>query len=539
MDQIQSLSPSSCVLAYRLEELSKSKAKDIFIVYEDGNVWTYSHTHSLACQFGRVLIDSGLTVGDRFLVWMPNDWRALQAYFGCSAAGASFVAINTAYKGKLLEHVIENSKAASMLVHPDLLPRLIGINLGNLKRIYTDLKGGSEHAGTLSDHGIHVVDWNAFTQASADDLPVRGLHPWTEQSICYTSGTTGPSKGVLSSYLHMHTMGKECLPDLTPGDRAVVSLPLFHVGGTLFITGAMAAGSSIAFFSSFNTKTFLPLCKQMDATVCILLGTMAGYLIGQQASPSDIEHSLRLAMVVPLTQDSAVLKQRFGFDVYTLFNMSEVSSPIRSELNPSVRGACGRLRSGVEARIVDEFDCAVPTGTVGELVLRMAMPWTTSHGYNNMPDATARAWRNGWFHTGDAFRSDSEGNYFFVDRTKDAIRRRGENISSFEVESEVLSHEAVLDAAAVGIANEISEEDVLVAVVVKPDMCITPKELVDYLVPRLPHFMIPRYVRFVDVLPKTSTSKVEKHVLRHQGVTAETWDAEKHGVRFKRETFSA
>lgn len=539
MTEIALPAAQQCVLAYQLEDLALSRPQDVFIVHEDETAWTYRRTFELACRFGRVLVDAGLRIGDRFLVWMPNDWRALQSYFGCSTAGASFVGINTAYRGKLLEHVIQNSGASMMLAHPDLVPRLQDAALGGLKRIYTDLHACAEFVHALEARGLELHSWDEFVQASPEGLPVRGLMPWSEQSICYTSGTTGPSKGVLSSYLHMHTMGKECLPDIVETDRVLVVLPIFHVGGTLFITGAVAAGASIALLRSFNTKTFLPLCKQLEATVCILLGTMAGFLTGQPESPADREHSLRLVMVLPLAQDARLLKARFGFDVFTVFNMSEISAPIRSGLNPTVRGAAGTLRLGVQARIVDEFDCPVPDGSVGELTLRTDVPWTISHGYNSMPEATAKAWRNGWFHTGDAFRRDAEGNYFFVDRTKDAIRRRGENISSFEVEAEVAAHEAVLEAAVVGVPNEVSEEDVLVIVALKPDAQLDPSQLIEFLVPRMPHFMVPRYVRIVEALPKTPTAKVEKHLLRDQGITGDTWDRERAGIQIKREVLSS
>ena len=244
-------------------------------------------------------------------------------------------------------------------------------------------------------------------------------------------------------------------------------------------------------------------------------------------------------MILPLNEDSRLFRERFGFDVFTVFNMSEISCPIRSDDNPSERGSCGKLRPGVEARIVDEHDCEVAVGGVGELVLRADCPWTMSHGYLANPEATASAWRNGWFHTGDGFRRDHDGNYFFVDRIKDAIRRRGENISSFEVESEVMNHPSVLEAAAVGVPSEFGEEDVLIAVVQNPDAAVTSENLLHHLSSRMPHFMIPRYIRFMDSLPKTPTAKVEKHKLRNEGVTPDTWDREAAGVRISRDRLSS
>ena len=259
--------------------------------------------------------------------------------------------------------------------------------------------------------------------------------------------------------------------------------------------------------SGFSTPTFLDEATRLGATECLLLGGMAGFLMGTEPSPADRAHSFRRLMIIPLAEDVAALSKRFGVDVYTLFNMSEVSAPIVSELNPTALGTCGRQREGVEARIVDENDCEVPIGTAAELVLRTDCPWTTAAGYYRMPEATAKAWRNGWFHTGDMFRVDEAGNFFFVDRAKDAIRRRGENISSFEVEEQVLAHPAVLETAVVGVAADRGEQDVLAVIAPKPGITIDPTELIEFLVPRLAHFMVPRYVRLVEALPKTPTSK--------------------------------
>jgi crotonobetaine/carnitine-CoA ligase len=185
--------------------------------------------------------------------------------------------------------------------------------------------------------------------------------------------------------------------------------------------------------------------------------------------------------------------------------------------------------------VVDGNDNEVAPGAVGELIVRTALPWAMNHGYHKNPEATARAWRNGWFHTGDGFRVDEAGNFFFVDRIKDAIRRRGENISSFEVETEVCAYPAVREAAAVAVASDIAEDEVLVAVSLAQGHVLDPAALIDFLRPRLAHFMIPRYIRVLDDLPKTPTLKVQKHVLRAAGVTDDAWDREKAGIVVRRE----
>jgi crotonobetaine/carnitine-CoA ligase len=202
-----------------------------------------------------------------------------------------------------------------------------------------------------------------------------------------------------------------------------------------------------------------------------------------------------------------------------------------------VRGTCGKARPGVEIRLVDAHDFEVPEGTIGELILRADEPWQFTSGYLGEPEATAQVWRNGWFHTGDLFRRDTDGNYFFVDRLKDTVRRRGENISSFEVESEIMTHPAVREAAIVAVPGD-SEDEVLAVIAPQPGADIDPAELVLYLRPRLPHFMIPRFVRVMAELPKTPTQKVQKHLLRDDGVTKDTWDREAAGIKIRRERLS-
>jgi len=196
------------------------------------------------------------------------------------------------------------------------------------------------------------------------------------------------------------------------------------------------------------------------------------------------------------------------------------------------------VRAGVDVRLVDDNDCEVPLGAIGEMMIRTDRPWGMNSGYYNNPEATAKAWRNGWFHTGDAFRMDADGNFYFVDRIKDAIRRRGENISSFEVEADVGAHPTVREVAAIAVPNEMSEDEVMVVVAPVEGKTIDPVELIEFLRPRMAHFMVPRYVRIVAELPKTPTAKVQKAMLREQAVTADTWDREAAGIRVKGDRFS-
>jgi len=234
-------------------------------------------------------------------------------------------------------------------------------------------------------------------------------------------------------------------------------------------------------------------------------------------------------------EEQRLFADRFGVDVYSVYNMTELGAPLATEANPAAKGTCGRMRPGFELRIVDGNDCEVPAGTRGELIARHETPWALTSGYHKNPEATAAAWRNGWFHTGDCFWRDEAGNYFFVDRLKDTVRRRGENISSFEVEAEILAFPAVAEAAVVGVPSRDSEQDLMAVLVPKGGAAIDPAELLRFLQPRLPHFMIPRYVRVVGALPRTASHKVQKQPLRDQGVAEGSWDREAAGIRVRRD----
>lgn len=529
--------PDECVLPLVLDRFAAQSPERTFAVFADGTRWNYAQTREQALTLAGGLSRLGVQQGDKVLIWLPNAQLALRSWFGTNYLGAVSVAINTAYRGQILEHVVCNSDAKVAICHGDLVERLLELDHpGDLDIVITDHEKVASLSPAFAQRGISLESYDCLNSTPLTEVACS-LKPWDLQSICYTSGTTGPSKGVLSSYLHLHSMGWHCTDGVTSEDRYLINLPLFHVGGTLFVTGALARGASIAVMGPFATDTFFSVCRQLQATQCLLLGAMAGFLARSDPSEDDRNHPMRRAMVIPLAEDARALSQRFGFDVVTLFNMTEVSAPLISDVNPGVRGTCGRLRAGIEARLVDDNDCEVPVGEAGELIVRADCPWVLSHGYYKMPEATARAWRNGWFHTGDIFRVDEQGNYFFVDRTKDAIRRRGENISSFEVEEQVLNYRDVLEAAVVGVDSELGEQDVMAVVVPKPGRSIDPADLVRYLSKQLPYFMVPRYVRTVAALPKTPTSKVEKHNLRRDGVTADTWDREDVGLRIKGEKF--
>ncbi|CEJ12724.1 putative sulfoacetate--CoA ligase [bacterium YEK0313] len=526
---------ADCVLRDLVDRHAATRPDAPYAVLPDGTALSYGALRMRVRATARALQDLGVGQGDHVLVWLPNGIDGLCLWFAINYAGAVYVPINTAYRGGILEHVVRNSGARLMIAHAELVERLAGIDRAALGTVVA-LGGKPTGIDGIDLRGAEALD------GKGDVLPLgRPIEPWDTQSIIYTSGTTGPSKGVLSSYAHLAAMGNALIADgegtpyLGADDRFMVNLPMFHVGGTAPSYAMLVKGGAIVLVDAFDTASFWRTVAATGTTAVILLGVMATFLMKEPVAAGERDTPLRHAIIIPLAPEGVAFHARFGVTTHTLFNMSEVSCPLIAEANPTVAATCGKPRRGLEVRLVDAHDCAVPAGEIGELIIRTDSPWALNHGYNGDAEATARAWRNGWFHTGDAFRTDEQGNYFFVDRFKDSIRRRGENISSFEVELEVCAHPAVREAAAVAVPSPHGEDDILVAVSLTEGAALDPAELLAFLMPRMAHFMVPRYVRIVDDLPKTPTRKVEKYLIRRDGVTADCWDREAAGIVVKRQ----
>ena len=519
-----------CVTRYVLERFARETPNKVFAVFQDGEEWTYSELLDRVRALAGGLASQGVERGNHVAVWMFDSKEAILTFLSINYLGAVFVPLNTAFKGGVLEHVLNVSDARHLVVHGQLIDRLEGINVARVERLI--------HVGpSANPQVLEQMDFAHLTQAGIQppelDAPIE---PWDTQSIIFTSGTTGPSKGVLSSYLHIFTnAGPETWHFVTGEDRFLINMPIFHIGGMGVIFVMLCRGGSIAMMDGFDTEKFWPFVRDSQTTAFFLLGVMTTFLLKQPPADNDKDHNVRLAFMVPLTETCTEFHERFGIDVYTIFNMTEISSPIVSEPNPVKRGTCGKKRDGVDVRLVDKNDCEVALGEIGEMVVRTDRPWGMNSGYYKNPEATAEAWRNGWFHTGDCFRQDEEGYFYFVDRMKDAMRRRGENISSFEVEAEVVAFPAVREAAAYAVPSDLGEDDVMIAVAPVAGHSIDHKELMLFLGERMPYFMVPRYIRVLDELPKTPSSKVMKHILRGEGVTPDTWDREAHNITFKRE----
>jgi crotonobetaine/carnitine-CoA ligase len=347
--------------------------------------------------------------------------------------------------------------------------------------------------------------------------------------VIYTSGTTGPSKGVLSSYLHLYSTAA-AFHSVTADDRAMANLPMFHAGGTGAIYRMLIRGGSVALVESFDTHSFWDKVRESGTTTLTLLGAMAPFLMKQPPGPADRDHPLRKAVMVPLSDDALAFGERFGIDIYTTFNMTEISCPIYSQ-EPGVQGDLRRGPRGRRMPCRRRERLRGAARTVGELIVRTDLPWAMNSGYHKNPEATAKAWRNGWFHTGDAFRRDAAGNFYFVDRIKDAIRRRGENISSFEVEAEICAHPGGARGGR-GRGGQRIERGRSAGGGRTGAGCTHDRSACADRVPAPAHGALhdsALRARDRSELPKTPTQKVQKNLLREEGVTPTPGIARRRG----------
>jgi crotonobetaine/carnitine-CoA ligase len=426
--------------------------------------------------------------------------------------------------------VIDDIHATRFAALRDVLPALEGfwvIDTGQLGAALDRLRAA----------GWRAQPWDALLDAQRLQIPEPAAYSLA--SVFYTSGTTGPSKGVAMPHSQMYFFGQEVVSftRLTADDTYLTTTPLFH-GNAQFMASfpALIAGARLVVRSKFSASRWIDHLRENQVTVTNLVGVMMDFVWKQPPRPDDADNVLRCVYAAPTAASIlAGFMQRFGVESFVdAFGLTETCAPIISpyaEIRPP--GAAGLLASDwFEARLVDpETDEEVPVGAVGELVVRYKVPWTCSLGYYGMPEKTAEAWRNLWFHTGDALRRDDDGWYYFVDRYKDALRRRGENISSYEVEQVILAHPAVVECAVIGVAAGVEAgEDEVMAIVVTDGATVTAAELWSFCEGKIPAFAIPRFVRFVDALPKTPSEKVRKAVLRDDGVTHDTHDRSSEAV---------
>lgn len=509
-----------------------------WILAETGT-FTYRDIDSLACRVAGALARLGVTRGDTVLLMLNNCIEYIALWCALTKIGAIEVPVNCHYKGRLLWHLLNDSRARVMIADEEYLARLVAV-ANELTTLTTLVVYGAQpqaHGEALVG-SARIVSYTEFLNGSGQFAPTR-VAPWDHAAIMYTSGTTGPSKGVVVTHGHAfeYARGVTDMLEMKSSDVYYAPLPLFHIAAQWAVVYAAAIVGAVAVLpDTFSPSRYWSVCRRYEATCSFLLGAMANLLYRQPPAPDDCHNTLARILMVPLIPEVEDFKKRFGLLVSTTWGGTEMNCPTRSGFRLPNARTCGRIEDDLyEVRIVDENDKELPPGSPGEAVVRPKKPWIVMDGYWNHPEWTVKAWRNLWLHTGDMLMQDTDGNLYFVDRLKDAIRRRGENISSVEVEQEINAHPDVLESAVIPVAAEVTEQEVMAVIVPKPGACCpAPGDLVQFLSDRMPYFMVPRYIEFVQELPKTPTGKVQKYALRERGVSALTWDRVKAGIKLEK-----
>jgi carnitine-CoA ligase len=486
-----------------------------------GHAWSFAETLEIAARFGGTLRAFGIERDDRVAVMCGNRQELLQVYLGCGWIGAVMVPINTASRGTQLGHILSNSRAKLLVLQAEFADAVdsLEIELPLLRA-----------AWLIGDANL-AESWPRPTRFPALAEPVQeaAIVPGDTVAILYTSGTTGVSKGVCCPHAQYFWWGVNTarLLGLRGDDVLLTTLPLFHTNALNTFYQALLTGAALVVEPRFSASGFAASLSRHRANVTYLLGAMVPILLSRPVSELDRAHRVRIALGPGVPERfHPEFHERFGIQLLNGYGSTETNFVLGCAMAQQRPGAMGRVFDGFEARVVDDADNALPDGVPGELVLRADEPFAFATGYFGMPEKTVEAWRNLWFHTGDRVVRDADGYFRFIDRIKDVIRRRGENVSSYEVEQVLLSHPDVAEAAAFPVHSELAEDEVMVAIVPRDGHLSTPAVLGEYCRGRMPAFAVPRFIELLTALPMTENGKVQKFQLRERGVTAATWDRE-------------
>jgi crotonobetaine/carnitine-CoA ligase len=502
---------------------------DKVFLWLDDAPYTYAELRRRSRLAAHGLLSIGVQHGDTVASFTRTCIEAVATFFGAPQAGAVFMAVNTAYKGEFLLHQLRDARARIVLVDEDLLPRIEALR-GQLPDLRTIIVRDGSTGPLQRVQDVTVCRSEVLQQGDAESAIAAIPCAWNEPAyLFYTSGTTGPSKGVLvtqnylsaTAHLYIRNLG------LRPDDVQFSASPLFHVSGTFSqLITTLVNGHTAALESSFHVSTCWDRVRTREATVFFCVGAMMMMLWSLPPDPSDADLPFRTAITAPITPEMwGRIEARYGCEILQGYGLTEaIMISVMVAGGPNVPGSSGKPSSLYDVRIVDDDDEEVAVGAVGEIVIRPTASHVMFEGYVGRPDDTLAQMQNLWFHTGDLGRFDDERNLYFVDRKKDSIRRRGENISSFEVEEAVLGHPDVVECAAYAVPSEIGEDELMVSVVAAAGAVIDYEKLMVHCEQNLPRFALPRYLEAVDSLPRSVTGRLQKHLLRVRGVSPTTWD---------------
>ena len=491
------------VLAARAEE----RPDNVCLVFEDGPV-TYRELDRSTNAVANGLLRLGVGPGDRVAVFMPNSRAVVEAWLGVAKIGAVYVGINTAYIGDYLRHQLATAGCNVVITNAELGERVRSVAAG---------------VPSLDHVLIGTEELRGSGERLEADRPARWDDPC---AIQYTAGTTGPSKGALITQNYLLRSAELLRGQMGMEERhvAYTPLPLFHLNAMICtILPAILAGGSAVIDTWFSVSRYWDQIRRHGATHISLLGPMMVMLWNQPTRDDDADNSVEVMLCAPVPTDiHQPFEERFGLSIVTAYGLSEAVPILLSK--PTPPGFAGRPSPVFDVRLFDDEEQEVPVGEVGEIVCRPREPHVMFEGYFGNPDATVSMWKNLWFHTGDLGRANQDGYIAFVDRKKDYLRRRGENVSSYEAEQAIRAHPSVADAAVFGVPSEIGEDDVMACVVLKPGETLTHEDVLTHCIHNMPYFAVPRYIEFLDELPRNPVGRVLKHELRSRGVTPGTFD---------------
>ena len=516
-----------------------------FMTFVHGTKLTYASLDRGSDDVAHHLAAMGVVQGDRVMVMLKNRMEFMLAMFGIMKLGALFVPINTELKGAFLQHQMRNAEPKAIFLDYDLRDAFDAVQGGNdslVASIYVAGEVPKERPEVLA--GAPALTYDAFMAGDSTGREVLvDAKPEDIACIMYTSGTTGPSKGVLMPHAHCYQFGNGIVQNMgmTADDRQYICMPLFHAMGLLMQgISTLITGSQAYCIERFSPNTWLDDVRSYGATVTNALGVIPEFIFRTPETEHDLDNKLRKVLAVPLAAEwGEGMEKRFGFKFVQGYGMTEINLPCYTQDDdPLVPGIAGHVLDDLfEVRVIDATtDAALPQGEIGEIAVRPKVPFVFNQGYFRMPEKTVEAWRNLWFHTSDAGYFDEQGRLYYADRIKDRIRRRGENISSFEIEQVINDYPQVIESAVVGIKVEGAggEDEVKAYIVTQGGEDIDNVALLDYCCIHIPRFAVPRYIEAVEEVAKTATGKIQKEPLRQAGITNRTWDRESVGYKIAR-----
>lgn len=528
-----------------LEERAARWGEKTFLTWlPTGAKTSYRQLEEQTLRIGAGLAAAGIAPGSHVAVLMENCPEQLLAILGPARSGYVTVPVNAAARGQLLAYFLNHADCVAAIVEERLLERFLEASPAapGVKQVFVvrpDL-GDTEDAAPVPPAAIPAgLALHEFSSLLAHPAapPARAPDFSDLAMLMFTSGTTGPSKAIMFSHAHFIYWGSDVAyhHEYVPEDVAYVFLPIFHGNALLGSTmGSLMGNAAIVLTRRFSVSRFWDHIRASRATVFNGVGAVTNFLWKQPPSPRDREHHVNRCHLAPVPGFAAEFEKRFGMPIMSAYGLTDycLGSAYNTKSRRDKLGSCGLPRAGMKLRIVDENDFDLPPGTPGEIVMRNEHPWGASLGYYKQPEATLQSRRNLWFHTGDRGWVDADGYVWYTDRIKDAIRRRGENISAFEVEEVIRTHPAVADVAVYPVRAETSEDEVAATITLRPGAVFDPASLIEHCSRNLAYFMVPRYVTVAESMPMTLSQKIEKYKLRREAEAdlSALWDRERAGI---------